>query len=66
MSVLYIALPVTLALVAAAVVAFVVCVRRGQFSDLETPGMRVLFDDDEVGGRPRDGDGEASSVDRAG
>jgi cbb3-type cytochrome oxidase maturation protein len=45
MSVLYIALPVALLLGAAAVVAFVRAARSGQFDDLETPPLRVLFDD---------------------
>ena len=45
MSVLFIALPVALLLAGAAVVAFVIQVRNGQFDDLETPPRRILFDD---------------------
>ena len=33
-------------------IAFIWAVRGGQMDDLETPGQRVLFDDDE---RRRDG-----------
>jgi cbb3-type cytochrome oxidase maturation protein len=44
MSVLFIALPVALALAGLAVAAFVCSVRRGQFDDLETPPLRILFD----------------------
>ena len=51
MSVLYIALPVALALAVIAVVAFVVQVRSGQFDDLETPPRRMLFDDVEIEAR---------------
>ena len=47
MSVVYIALPVTMLIAAGFVVAFVIAVRRGQFDDLDTPAYRVLFDDDE-------------------
>jgi cbb3-type cytochrome oxidase maturation protein len=47
MSAVYIALPVALLLAVAGVVAFIWAVRSGQMDDLETPGQRVLFDDDE-------------------
>lgn len=46
MSVLYIVLPLALVVVASAVAAFVWATRRGQFDDLDTPGLRVLRDDD--------------------
>jgi cbb3-type cytochrome oxidase maturation protein len=45
MSVLYIALPVALALGGLAVLAFVRAARRGQFDDLQTPAIRMLYDD---------------------
>lgn len=45
MSVLYVALPVALALGALAVVAFAWATRGGQFDDLETPRWRILTDD---------------------
>ncbi len=48
MSVIYIALPVALLLVLAAVVAFVRSARSGQFDDLETPPLRMLPDDVEA------------------
>lgn len=47
MSVLFIALPVALGLAALAVAAFVYSVRDGQFDDLETPPLRILFDRNE-------------------
>lgn len=47
-SVVYIALPVALLLAVAGVVAFIWATRSGQMDDLETPGQRVLFDDDEA------------------
>ena len=53
MSVVYIALPVALLLAIAGVVAFIWAMRSGQMDDLETPGQRVLFDDDAVS-RPDD------------
>jgi cbb3-type cytochrome oxidase maturation protein len=45
MTVLYLVVPLALAIVAAAVVAFVWATRRGQFDDLDTPAMRMLHDD---------------------
>lgn len=52
-SAVYIALPVALLLAVAGVVAFVWATRSGQMDDLETPGQRVLFDDDPVS-KPND------------
>ena len=46
-SVVYIALPVALLLAIAGVIAFIWATKSGQMDDLETPGQRVLFDDDE-------------------
>ncbi len=48
MSVVFVALPVALLLSMAAVAAFVLAAKQGQFDDLETPPLRVLFDDREV------------------
>ena len=55
MSVVYILLPVAALLAAAAVAGFIWAVRRGQFDDLETPAIRVLYDEDgeEPEGDPR-------------
>ena len=52
-SVVYIALPAALLLAIAGVIAFIWAVKSGQMDDLETPGQRVLFDDDVVS-RPDD------------
>jgi cbb3-type cytochrome oxidase maturation protein len=46
MAVLYFLIPLAGVLVAAAVIAFYVAARDGQFDDLDTPPLRVLFDDD--------------------
>jgi cbb3-type cytochrome oxidase maturation protein len=46
MSVLYIVLPLALLVVGAAVTAFVWATNRGQFDDLDTPGLRMLHDDE--------------------
>lgn len=53
MDVLFVALPVALLLGAAAVAAFILAARSGQFDDLETPPQRVLYDDVEVKPRPQ-------------
>jgi len=47
MSVLYVVLPLSLLLAVAAVVTFVWAVRSGQMDDLETPGVRILVEEDE-------------------
>ncbi len=47
MSVLWIALPVALLLASAAVGAFLWMVRTGQMDDLDSPGWRMLVDDEE-------------------
>ena len=71
MSVLYVALPAAIVLGAAAMVACVICIRRGQFDDLETPPVRMLIDERPAtgrcvtarGGNARDarGDGERNA-----
>ena len=43
MSVVYILLPVATLLAIAAVAGFIWAVRRGQFDDLDTPAIRVLY-----------------------
>lgn len=48
MSVIYFLLPLAGLLVILAVIAFIGAARNGQFDDLETPPLRILFDDDEA------------------
>ena len=58
MSVLYIALPIALLLGGTALVACVLCIRSGQFDDLDTPPVRILIDenhDDVDSERPSSG-----------
>ena len=45
MSVIYVVLPLALVIAAGMVWAFMRSVRKGQFDDLETPALRMLFDD---------------------
>lgn len=51
MSVIFILLPLALLFVGIALAWFVWAVRSGQFEDLETPAVRILFDD-EPGAEP--------------
>jgi cbb3-type cytochrome oxidase maturation protein len=46
MSVIYVVFPLALLIVIGAVIAFIWATRSGQFDDLETPGMRVVDEDD--------------------
>jgi cbb3-type cytochrome oxidase maturation protein len=45
MSVLYVALPIAIAMGAAAMWACIRCIRSGQFDDLESPAVRMLIDE---------------------
>ena len=47
MYVIFIVLPLALVIALGWVVLFAWAARRGQFDDLETPAIRMLFDDDE-------------------
>jgi cbb3-type cytochrome oxidase maturation protein len=47
MSVIYILLPLALIIAAFAVFAFIWATRDGQMDDLDTPSVRMLFDDDD-------------------
>lgn len=50
MTVVYVVLPLALVIAIVAIIAFIWATRSGQFDDMETPGMRMLHDDD---GEPR-------------
>jgi cbb3-type cytochrome oxidase maturation protein len=62
MSVLYVALPAALLLGGAAMLACVVCIRRGQFDDLETPAVRMLIDERPLAERDRSNLPETETV----
>lgn len=47
MSVIFIVVPLAMLVVLAAVVAFVLSAKRGQFDDLDTPAVRMLHDESE-------------------
>jgi cbb3-type cytochrome oxidase maturation protein len=68
MNILILLVPLALLLVAGAVVAFVWASRDGQFDDLRTPSVRLLFDEqdsplDEQEGDPSDKDGTPPALD---
>jgi cbb3-type cytochrome oxidase maturation protein len=44
-SVLFVVVPIALALVVVAIAAFLWSVKRGQFDDMVTPAMRALHDE---------------------
>lgn len=46
MEVIFILLPLALLVAGVALGAFLWAVRKGQYDDLDTPPLRVLFDDD--------------------
>ena len=51
MIVLYLLVPLAIALAGAAVLAFRWAVRDGQFDDTDTPALRILLDDDPTSDR---------------
>lgn len=50
METIFVLLPLALLIAAIAVGFFIWAARTGQFDDLETPAVRMLFDDEEPGG----------------
>lgn len=52
MTVIFVVLPLGVLLGALALAAFLWGLSRGQFDDLETPGVRVLWDDEPVSEEP--------------
>ncbi|HUU36298.1 MAG TPA: cbb3-type cytochrome oxidase assembly protein CcoS [Vicinamibacterales bacterium] len=52
METIFVLLPLALLIAASAVGAFIWAARTGQFDDLETPAVRMLFDDEEPRGAP--------------
>lgn len=50
MSVIYLVLPLAVILAGVFLVAFIWCVRRGQYDDVDTPALRML-DSSHDGGR---------------
>jgi cbb3-type cytochrome oxidase maturation protein len=69
---IFVLLPLALLIAAIAVGFFVWAARSGQFDDLETPAMRILFDDEEPvrriqesGVRSQDGPGSQDPGHRA-
>ncbi len=47
MDILFLLIPLGVALMAIAVTAFFMSVKSGQYDDLEGPGHRILMDDDD-------------------
>jgi len=51
---IFVLLPLALLIATIAVGFFIWAASSGQFDDLETPAVRILFDDEEVAPRPGD------------
>lgn len=59
MSVIYIVVPLAFVLAGGFLAAFLWSVRKGQFDDMDSPSVRMLFDEDDV--VERDGRDERES-----
>ena len=53
METIFVLLPLALLIAAIAVGLFIWAARTGQFDDLDTPAVRILFDDEEPRPAPR-------------
>ena len=62
METIFVLLPLALLIAAIAVGLFIWAAMTGQFDDLETPAVRVLFDDEEPRGSPPATSPSASSM----
>jgi cbb3-type cytochrome oxidase maturation protein len=60
---IFVLLPLALLIAAIAVAFFIWAARTGQFDDLDTPAVRILFDDDEP--QPRTGRDSPAPVRRS-
>lgn len=61
MNAIFVLLPLALLIAGIAVALFIWAVRSGQFDDLDTPPVRILFDDETpTGDRRRDPDSVAA------
>ena len=47
MDIIYVLVPLSIALIGIAMLVFFWAVKGGQFDDLESPAHKILFDDDE-------------------
>ena len=63
MSVIYIIFTLALLIAIASVIAYIWAVRSGQFDDLDTPGARMLHDDEAADPPGKDRRPKASSED---
>lgn len=59
MSSLYLLIPISLVLLAVAIIGFLWAVERRQFDDLDSPPWRVLLDDDSKPPARKDADDDA-------
>lgn len=61
MDIIYVLVPLSIALLAIAVAIFFWAVKGGQFDDLDSPAHKILFDDDEyLNERREDSTGETA------
>ena len=53
MDVIYWLIPLSIAILIVAIAIFFWAVRSGQFQDLDSPAVDILFDQDEIDNRPK-------------
>jgi cbb3-type cytochrome oxidase maturation protein len=62
LEIVYVLLPISILLAAGALAAYFWAVKNGQYDDLDTPSLRVLFEEEKKGEPPP---GEGNSQDTA-
>ena len=61
METIFVLLPLALLIAGIALALFIWAARSGQFDDLETPAVRILFDDEPAPAAPRPAPGEPAA-----
>ncbi len=60
MDIIYLLLPISILLALIGLAAYIWSVKNGQFDDLETPAIRMLFDDQEKKTKKEEDDSSSS------
>lgn len=66
METIFVLLPLALLIAAIAVGFFIWAAKTGQFDDLDTPAVRILFDDEAPAAARRETDAGPAALDRGG
>jgi cbb3-type cytochrome oxidase maturation protein len=60
MDIIYVLVPLSIALIAFAITVLFWAIKNGQFEDMDSPAHKILFDDDEHDPKPKSPEDDAS------